>query len=113
MYIRENNEKRDANSYDDKPSYVAPPQPERKPRKGGEMSRAQPTRKSELVAENVRLRAELEALKPKPVVTTQYGHVVSILSGDYYPMFDALRFDDCNLKLTFSDGVLVSAEVIK
>lgn len=52
--------------------------------------------KQELEAENARLRAELDALKPKPVV--EYRTYLT---------------DFGKVQLTFTDGRLTSAEVIK
>lgn len=79
-------------------------------------------RNGELVIENARLRAELEAkndyiagqaeviqaLKPKPVV--RQLHVYVELGGHISAREN--RMEDDNLKLTFSDGILTGAEVI-
>ena len=65
---------------------------------------------SECNAENARLRAELEALRPKPVVTVETNSIKwDSREGTW--QFDHHNKD--NLKLTFHDGVLHSAEVLK
>lgn len=67
----------------------------------------------DLQAENARLRAELEALKPKPVVRNcLYGVEInpSSINGKYWPEFTAGAGLQ-NLELTFHDGKLVSAKV--
>jgi hypothetical protein len=61
----------------------------------------------ELTAENALLRAELAALKPKPVVTYEY---LSVGCGG--PYYVSNTYDDDNLKLSFENGQLVKAEVI-
>ena len=62
-----------------------------------------------LQAENAKLRAELESLRPKPVVTYGYMNIAgpNSISWEY-----SCEGEHNNLKLTFHDGKLVSAEVI-
>lgn len=67
------------------------------------------TKEQRLEAENACLRAELEALKPKPVITVQYG--VAELR-DVYDVTDQQGPLD-NLKLVFENRKLIKAEVIK
>lgn len=60
-----------------------------------------------LEAENARLKAELELLRPKPVVKTVTK--LATIEG-FYDGWDTEEND--NLKLTFTDGKLTKAEVI-
>ncbi len=59
-----------------------------------------------VTAENARLKAELEALKPRPVVRTQLAEILA--SGATYRFEGDKR---ANLRFTFHDNVLVKAEV--
>lgn len=67
-----------------------------------------------LQEENVRLKAELEALKPKPVIHEVHFQVIrnSHLHRweASYGTAERMSFD--NLKLTFTDGKLTGAEVL-
>lgn len=60
------------------------------------------------------LRAELEALKPKPVIRERYTQLTSLtLIGLEQSVYFTDEREECdNLKLTFHDGKLVKAEVI-
>lgn len=64
----------------------------------------------QLLAENAKLRAELEALKPKPVVTTTELMFVDEVAMHYSEV--KVRDWKPQLLVTFHDGVLHSAEVI-
>lgn len=61
-----------------------------------------------LKAENRQLRAELELLRPKPVVAIGY---MSVVDGEGSYVTPKRQSGD-NLKLTFTDGKLTKAEVI-
>lgn len=66
---------------------------------------------TQLEDENARLRAELEALKPKPVVES----CTAIVTQKYYATrleFDVVITLGDNLKPTFHDGKLIKAKVI-
>lgn len=60
-----------------------------------------------------KLAAELEALRPKPPETVVQYRYSRIRTTSSQPLCDDHCADDDNLKLTFHDGKLVSAEVIK
>lgn len=64
-----------------------------------------------LEAENARLKAELDQLRPKPVVKTALYHVR--YTGARVEMVDS-GYTNCtdNLKLTFTDGKLSNVEMI-
>lgn len=63
-------------------------------------------------AENARLKAELEQLKPKPVVATGFTSVKIQGSGFYQSPVKDNPLPHDNLKLTFHDGKLVEATVL-
>lgn len=63
-----------------------------------------------LQTENARLKAELEALKPRPAVVERY--VVAHFEDTWMTYESHPHPDYDNLKLTFINGVLTSAEVI-
>lgn len=72
------------------------------------------SRVSDLLDENARLRAELDALKPKPVVNIVGVRLVEWKSSHPdFKMEAVTQKGPPNISLTFNDGVLVSAEVIK
>lgn len=61
-------------------------------------------------AENARLKAELLALKPKPITDSRTAKVW-LRDGLPYLSPDEMVADD-NIELTFTDGKLTAAEVI-
>ena len=63
----------------------------------------------DLKEENARLRAELEALKPKPVETCVY---LNISGPNFMSWGHCSASTGHNLKLTFEDDKLVKAEII-